>query len=213
VIKTVVGSLETVIGAIADYLGMDGATLLLHTERDTHTGWDFGVGDWPCGSLHRSEGQILYALARYMGAVPVEIGSFYGCSTTHLAEAVYGNSVPGKVQAVDLYGLHPDRIPDYLLGSIEAFTMDGAAYVRSLPDNSQAMIYEDGSHKFEDVRDVWRIGQDKLRAGGLLLSHDADHPTAGEAIRAGIEAAGVTDYLIVRVEPSDCGLAIWRKGS
>lgn len=209
---TVTGSLDTVLQAVADYLSLDYTRLALHAANDPHTGWDYGKGDWPCGSLHRTEGQILYALVRALGAAPVEIGSFCGCSATHMAQALRDTQAAAVVQAVDIVGLRRDYIPTGLLPLICEQRMDGAAYLRSLSDGSLDMIYEDGSHFTQDVCEVWAVGQTKLKPGGVLLSHDADHPAVGHEVCAGIEAAGVTDYLIVRAEPSDCGLALWRKG-
>lgn len=209
--NAIVGSLDLVLQVLADYLNLDYRALALRADEDQHTGWDFGAGDWPCGSLHRAEGQILYALVSILGGPPVEIGSFCGCSTTHMAEALRGLNIVGNVQAVDIYGFNFSRVPSHLLMWIEQHTMDGADYLRGLPDNSQGLIYEDGSHSFVDVRDIWLLAKDKLKSGGVILSHDADHPTARDAILSGIEAAGITDYLIVRPEPSDCGFALWQK--
>ncbi len=207
----VVSDLKTVVEALATYLEMDAVTLDIYTQKDQHTGWDFDQGDWPCGSLHRPEGQILYALTRALDAVPVEIGSWHGCSATHMAEALRDSGINDSVQSVDLAGMNQDRIPAYLLPYIAAHVGDGHDYLKRLPDGSQKLIYEDAGHDREGVAQFWREGLQKLAPGGVMVSHDPENAIVGPSVVGGVEDAGVTDYLIVRVPPSDCGLILYRK--
>jgi hypothetical protein len=45
-----------------------------------------------------------------------------------------------------------------------------------------------------------------------MISHDAMHFVVGEQVQAGIQQAGIENPLTLLVEPSDCGLAVWRNG-
>lgn len=208
----VVGSLETVILAIAGWLGIEFKMLFDFANADLHTGWDFDQGAWPCGSLHRPEGQILYALVRALKPKQIaEVGTWYGCSATHMAQALADDG--GEHAPINCIDINPNgsMIPSLLRQHINLMATDGRDYLRGLKDGSLGLFYEDASHSMEDVRDFWTLGLQKVEPGGVIVSHDPENAVVGPSVIAGVEAAGVTDYLIVRVPPSDCGLLIYRK--
>lgn len=207
----VVGELETVIMAVAAYTGLDYQTLLDYANADHHTGWDFDKGQWPCGSLHRPEGQILYALTRALEAEPLEFGSHHGCSATHLAQAVLDSDLPYQVTSIDTNGMNRDRIPANLQPIIKAIGGDGHVFVQSVPDASRRLIFEDTGHGREGTAQFWRESLPKLTPGGIMVSHDPESELVGANIVGGVEDAGIHDYLIVRTPPSDCGLILYRK--
>lgn len=208
----VVGSLETVVLAVAGWLGIEFKKLFEYVNADLHTGWDFDQGAWPCGSLHRPEGQILYALVRALKPKQIaEVGTWYGCSATHMAQALEDDGQ--KHAPINCIDISPNgsMIPSRLRQHINLTAADGCEYLSSLDDNSLGLFYEDASHSFEDVRGLWKLALNKVEPGGVIISHDPESAVVGADVIAGVEAAGIADYLIVRVPPSDCGLLIYRK--
>jgi hypothetical protein len=61
------------------------------------------------------------------------------------------------------------------------------------------------------VREIWQQAGTRLQAGGVMISHDAAHYLVGEQVTQGIRDAGITDYSVHLIEPSDCGFALWVK--
>ncbi len=59
--------------------------------------------------------------------------------------------------------------------------------------------------------ELWVLGVQKLQPGGVMISHDSEHPTAGPDVRAGVALAGVTGTISLLIEPADCGLLVYRK--
>lgn len=214
--KKVIGSLEDTLAALADYLGADhiGKQQLIElAHEDEHTGWDFGAGDWPCGSLHRPEGQTLYALVCVLNACNVvECGSLYGCSSTHLASALKATKRSNPLVSVDILQGTGSQFPDGMKSFRTQVYMDGAAYLNTLPDNSVDMVYEDTDHSYAVTRAIWEAALLKVRSGGVIVSHDSEHATGGEVVtKAILDALGHDNVLTLLVPPADCGLLIWVK--
>jgi len=215
---------EDVLTNIANAYGLDSYDLIGYSYEDEISGWDQGYGDWPVGSLWTVEGRILYALIRALQPnMVVEIGTNVGCSASHIASALKMNGT-GKLMTFDTAGsvvIPPDKdghsavykpgqlIPDDLRPFVEVVNADGIKYLREYIGEVD-FIFEDGAHSFEGTRDAWVSGLAVLNPGGLLISHDAAHFLVGETIRKGIAAAGVVPN-IYEVQPSDCGLAIYRQ--
>lgn len=167
---------------------------------------------WTIGSIWHVEGQILYALIRATKPkFVVNLGVFHGCSTAHIMAAVTAIQADDPkykpiVVAVDLY--HPQSVPD----GVEFIGMDAVEYVETqMPTKKVDLLFEDLDHGIVSVKRVWTAFQEKAKKGALILSHDATHYLVGKDIRFGIEASGVTDPLVLDIEPSDCGVAVWRK--
>lgn len=191
-----------------------------HVRRDLAT--------WPSGSLWESEGQILYALTRYLKPQHiVEIGTLYGCSATHFATALLKNG-SGRITIVDnrANGKFGDLIPLDRWQVIDKVEGDGGEYLESLPDNSVDLIFEDAGHGEEDVYRFTLLALRKLKPGGLLINHDAGHDSAmywhdagyvyqvsaddGAKIRAGLTRAGA-EFQVYKPHESDCGFAVTKK--
>ena len=203
---------------------MDSYDLIGYSYEDEISGWDSGYGEWPVGSLWTVEGRILYALIRALQPnMVVEIGTNVGCSASHIASALKENG-HGKLMTFDIATsivIPPDKdghsavykqgqlIPAQLLPFVEVVNADGIAFLNDSIGEVD-FVFEDGAHSFEGTRDAWVAGLAVLNPGGLLISHDAAHFLVGETIRKGIAAAGVVPN-IYEVQPSDCGLAIYRQ--
>jgi predicted O-methyltransferase YrrM len=72
------------------------------------------------------------------------------------------------------------------------------------------MIYEDAMHDAPQVEFIWKHADALLNPGGMIISHDAMHAVAGDAVREGIAKAGY-ETMNVLIAPADCGFALWRK--
>lgn len=211
--------LEAALTRIASAYQLDAPQLITYANEDRHTGWDKGAGQWPVGSLWRVEGQTLYALVRaFQPRRLLELGTGYGCSATHLLQALAANGHEAALTCVDS-GVHRltfgpgsigEGIPPALrsMVQIEVNSIDAYAQTEHAPFD---FIFEDGMHSPDQVYTVWSSLPRLLKPGGVIVSHDALHYLVGADVRHGIEHAGITDALYLDIEPADCGLAIWKK--
>lgn len=167
---------------------------------------------WDTGSIWQVEGQVLYALIR--ATQPhfiVNLGVYQGCSLAHMMAAINTIQVDDPkykptVIGVDLY--RPQSIPD----GVKFLGMDALEYVeQQMPTGKVDLLFEDLYHGVDSTRRVWMAAREKVKKGGFVISHDAAHFLVGTDVRLGILASGVLDPLILAIEPSDCGLAVWRK--
>jgi predicted O-methyltransferase YrrM len=212
--KKVVGSLEDTLAALAEYTKAFVDDFWTAAYEDKHSGWDFGKGSWPCGSLHTTEGQTLYALVCALELRQVvECGSLYGCSSSHIAQALKDTKVATyPLISVDILEGTGSMFPDDLKPYRKQFYAAGEKYLATLPDNSVDMVYEDTDHTYEVTRAIWEAAIPKVRSGGVIVSHDSEHATAGEVVtKAVLDALGHDDVLTLLVPPADCGLLVWRK--
>ncbi len=212
-------TLEAALTLIADTLGLDAAELIAYAAEDEFGGWNNNEANatFPNGSIWSVEGRTLFALVRALRpAVVVELGVFHGASATHLLAALQANGT-GKLTSVDHHSGDSGAteiggyIPAVQKADFHFVEQRGQQYLATLKDNSVGFIFEDMQHDAEGTAEIWTLAQAKLKPGGVIVSHDAAHPTSGASVRAGIAAADVTDTLVVLIEPGDCGLAIWQK--
>lgn len=206
--------------------GYNANELVQYIDEDHVGGYHVqaALATWPSGSVWESEGQMLYALVRYLKPEHVvEIGCLYGCSTTHIASALLKNG-SGWVTSVDngANGQRGELIPLDKREVIKLVNGDGGDYLEGLADNSVDFIFEDAGHGEEDVYRFTVLAMRKLKPGGLLINHDAMHDLAyygdgnkvpaddGQKIRAGLTRAGV-QFQTYKPHESDCGFAVTRK--
>lgn len=189
-------------------------SLLAYANEDAVGGYhmDAAQAKWPVGSLWQVEGQVLYALVRALKPKRIlELGRRYGCSTTHIAQALAANGA-GRVVSID-NNVHGDTellIPEKLYPFIEIVNGDAFEYLNTHQDKFD-LIFEDLDHDRKSTAIIARDAKNtRLNANGVLVVHDTMHFLVGEAIRAGLQDADIpaAHYLI---EPSDCGLGIWQK--
>src|SRR3990167_10454525 len=84
--------LHSALEQIASAYSLDANALIAYAAEDLETGWDHGEGEWPTGSIWQVEGQVLYALVRALKPARVlELGTWYGCSATHILQALEAN--------------------------------------------------------------------------------------------------------------------------
>ena len=198
---------------IATQYGLNADALPLYADRDPHTGWDRGEGRFPMGSLWRVEGQTLYALVyATQPRRAVELGTHFGAGATHIAQALADNSAnDGHLTCVDLLVGAGSMIPDDLRRYVTVEAGDAIAWLEAQPDNSIDFLFEDLDHRAETVQAIAALAQRKIKPGGWMVAHDALHWDVGANVQKGLHDAGMVDTLKLLIEPSDCGLAIWRK--
>ena len=154
---------------------------------------------WPCGSLFASEGERLYDLVRkHKPKKIIEVGTRYGCSTTHLAKACKDNGF-GKVHTYDIEQVLKE-FPKDLLPFVE-FNIQNYFDVE---DKTCDMLYEDGAHTTGFTSAV--LSETKAK---VVAVHDFNHWDCVKTVRE--EAIGVLGQPdeVFNHEESDCGLAIW----
>lgn len=180
-------SLNTALMHIASRFGLDAVDLAEFVLEDDIGGYhpDPAQAKWPIGSIWHVEGQILYALVRALKPRHVlELGTYHGCSATHIAAALRKNGDGGLLTCVD--NGHDARgqfkighlIPDELQSYVLVIDQDLAVFTE---DTRQTFdfIFEDAFHSPEQVEAVWRQMPRLLNPGGVAVSHDACHFIVG----------------------------------
>lgn len=218
-------TLEQELERIAAQIHADPNELIGYANEDTIGGFhiDEAQRKWPMGSLYGVEGQMLYALIRWLKPDSVvQIGGWAGCSAAHLASAVKANG-KGHVTSVDNGGdgntEHGNLLPKELAEYVTLIWANGEDWLAQQPDGSIGLMFEDASHATELVAKLSALALDKVQPGGLLVNHDAAHDFAivgggqrvtspvGLAVRDGLAIANAY-FRVYRAEPSDCGIAL-----
>lgn len=202
-------NLDAALTDMQDRFNLSG-DLITFAAEDTYSGFDGGEGTFPGGSLWTVEGQVLYALTRALKARRVcELGTLHGASATHLAAAIVANGT-GQVDCIDPWeGAGTLIAPEVRVVCRLTFTR-GEVWLSQQKNKSLSLIFEDGLHDEDTIEKVGNLAKSKLRPGGMLVSHDAAHATAGEHVCEGLRRTGL-DFTVYAIEPSDCGLAIWQR--
>jgi predicted O-methyltransferase YrrM len=211
--------------SIGTLFGFRADDLIDYAARDPHGGYHAKHDDgFPIGSIWRVEGQILYALARaVLDNMPdgetfqaLELGTFRGCSATHIAQAINDSGKSGRLTCVDLTGGDAILTPAHLLRYIDLMRGDMFDFLQQADETGRTFdfLFEDGSHSAADVERVWKAAYHLINPGGVIVSHDAEHFIVGKDVKQGMASAGYFNlpspartYLI---EPSDCGLGVFR---
>ena len=153
------------------------------------------------GSIFENEGQRLYEIVRELKPkLIVEIGGFYGCSTSWLAKGVKDNK-KGKVISIDIaakWNLIPEGLKKYI-----EFVNDDA-FLIEIPKNID-IVFEDGLHTPGFTRDIARLYKPRQ----AFIVHDYRHNSQyGHNVKRDfLEVFGKPDE-IFHEPPSDCGLAM-----
>lgn len=212
-------SLSTALKGLARSFDLDYQALVDYAAEDPHGGYHAAYDDgFPSGSLWRVEGQVLYALVRALKPLRVlELGTWHGASATHILQGLKDNDY-GWLWSVDSRAYGDIEIGGMIPGDLRGYANIHAARLETFIDMAinldtrYDLIFEDAMHTVEQVEFVWSHADQLLRPGGMIISHDAMHPIAGPVVREGIVRAGYADKTVnVLIEPSDCGLALWRK--
>lgn len=179
-------------------------SLVPATDKDGFR-WPYDVIGW----LRREEGKALWRLAE--GKRVLEVGSYCGCSTICLAQSAAsvlsvdphdGRGTPAPMQTftqfqnnVERYGLS-DRVEAHI-----------GTLADDLPATDFDLIFIDGRHDAESVREDIRLALPRLAPGGLLAFHDyqaSEHPGIEIAVDELVSAGGslvLTEKTLAVVRP------------
>jgi predicted O-methyltransferase YrrM len=141
---------------------------------------DLDEGQAIDGLIQPREGLLLYTLARRAAAIGdiVEIGAYKGRSTWYLARGLEDAGSPYRVISIDPHEAHEQRAAYFetldrhgLRARVEprvAFSHD----VRDEVAGPLGMVWIDGDHSYEAVRQDFDDWFPKLAAGGWYAMHD-----------------------------------------
>lgn len=157
---------------------------------------------WPGGSIWASEGQRLYDLVKDERPKKiVEIGAYYGCSTTWITQSIINNKINCDFISIDkgVYGDTWSMIPEENRKYVSLIFED--CFKVSVSDID--LLFEDGAHTPEFTKRVLQKFSAKL-----VVCHDYLHESGfGDNVRKDFnEVLGEPDEIFQ--EDSDCGLAI-----
>lgn len=201
-------TLEEAIKDVAEHIEVDADLLQSYVDEDTIGGYNPKEGLWPSGSIWEVEGKILYALTRAIKPeLVIEVGSNYGCSTSHFLAALDSNG-QGKMMALDV-SFEKLRVQSERLTAVCGDGIVSAKKLvseRVVPD----ILFEDGPHSKEFTRDILSVFLPVMKPGGLIVIHDVDHFIVGEEVSNGVREA-LGDFFHFLIYPSDCGLGYFIK--
>jgi hypothetical protein len=171
-------------------------------------GWHFDPNiykkyaiQWPCGSIFASEGKRLYDLVKEKNPeLIIEVGGYYGCSTTWMALALKENK-KGKIISIDNGHLRGkwSMIPEGFEDQIELVNDDFMNY--RVPKKID-MLFEDGMHTYGFTRKVIERFPAKT-----VVVHDYMHWDCQKTVKIEFDKAfGKPDEIFFN--KGECGLAI-----
>lgn len=211
-------NLHEALSAVAAQLSLDADALIGYAAEDEIGGWP--NPHWPGGAMWSVEGKTLYAIVRAINPQYVlELGTREGCSATHLLTALKANDY-GRLDSVDLGsisdisgagfgGLVPD---DLKLRWHFWYPMSAQEFLDS-NITPHEIAFEDTDHTVETSIEI--LTRLKARASvHTIISHDVCHPDSGPRMREAwtrVFGEQGRDWQGYCIEPSDCGLAVWRR--
>lgn len=155
---------------IGTAFGWAAADVQVLLDEDPIGGYtDCAEPDYPEGSVFLAEGQILYALVRMLQPqVLIEVGTFVGCSTNHLAAACEQNGC-GRIYAVDINPRAGAAWEPELRDRIHKVTADARNWV---PPEPADFVFEDGDHSYDFTVGIWEHLLRYVTASSTLCCHD-----------------------------------------
>ncbi len=161
---------------------------------------------WPTGSLWEVEGQVLYALVRFLRPRHVlEIGTHYAASSSHILTALAANKY-GTLTSLDLYPVQGDGPAPALRQRWTFVQAEAAQWIRDNQPQAE-LVFEDALHDPTGTLDILTAVRDVVKPR-VVVSHDAEHYLVGADVRQAFwQAFGTGNTALI--EPSDCGLAWW----
>lgn len=198
--------------AIASDFGLDLSALAAYGDEDNIGGFGFNSA-WPGGSVWGVEGKILYALVRLLKpSAVVECGTQNGCSTTHLLAALAAND--GKRRKSLLTSLTLEGTGDLVPPELRKrwLIQSGVLAQEALKTDSSpyTFAFEDTDHTVPTTTAVLSALKSRPNLE-WIVSHDIAHPWVGYAMREAWSVVFGNEWREYDIEPSDCGLAIWRR--
>lgn len=196
-----------VFAAVARVVGAPVDDFIRYAAEDTIGGYhaDHAQCKYPIGSIWGIEGQILYALCRWLKPDhAVEIGTHRGASAVHILSAMAKND-HGLLTAIDINEGTGDLIPPELMGRCKRVFARGQDAIPTLA--KAELVFEDATHGADDVEQILRAAKDHL-SPKVLISHDGMHFLCGAEVRTGWSRVFGGDFTAMDTPPSDCGIAL-----
>lgn len=127
-------------------------------------------------------------MANWKPKTVVELGSYYGCSSFAIAQAIKDQHLPSLFYGVDTWSGDDFTQLDYKQDIFNEFcrvrdTCYSESYIKMLrmtfndavnefEDNSIDLLHIDGSHHYEDVKSDFYTWKRKMAQEGIILFHD-----------------------------------------
>ena len=196
-------SLNDALAQLASRLSLSVDDLKAYAYEDQYGGRD--TGDFSAMTIHRVEGQLLYALVRALKPETVlEIGTADGGSATHILAALAANQ-SGQLLSYDLIEGSGGNIPATLRDRWTFVQED--VITAELP--SADFIFEDSAHTL----DFSILLFEKLKAlqPRLLLTHDyyTDEVYANFAVRQAFEQVFDGEAFGMKLNDAFTGIGAW----
>jgi hypothetical protein len=208
-------SLNAALEQIADRFGFDFSDLAIFASEDEIGGYhpDQRLEHWPIGSMFGVEGQVIYALTRALKPLNViNIGVYHGCSIAHIAVALKLNGNPkARVHAVDLQILDMPLLSDELRPYIVEVESDGLTFLEGRWPAKTTLIVEDALHDYPNTKAMLEAVKRKANLVAITVVHDVSHHIVGPDVKNAVLDAGMGDGIELLINPSDCGLWIWKQ--
>jgi hypothetical protein len=168
-------------------------------------GWHADRDDgWPTGSIWAHEGQKIYDIVKKQKPLlVVEIGAYWGCSTTWIAQALKENN-KGKLISIDngSMGVEPwSMVPEDLKKYVSFRKED--CFKTKVPPKID-ILFEDGSHEPGFTAKVLK----RFKAV-TVICHDYGHFIVGPNVKNDFDSVlGKPDEIVKIDHQHNCGLAI-----
>jgi predicted O-methyltransferase YrrM len=208
-------TLQDALTAIAPLINANPDDLIQFASEDTLGGWspNPNLAKWPIGSIFGEEGQVIYALTRALKPQNViNIGVYHGCSIAHIAAALKMNGNPkARVHAVDLKILDMPLLSDKLRPYVVEVESDGLTFLEGRWPAKTTLIMEDALHDYPNTKAMLEVVKRKANLGAITVVHDVSHHIVGSDVKNAVVDAGMGDGTELLIDPSDCGLWIWKQ--
>jgi hypothetical protein len=208
-------NLHTALEQIAERFGFDFSDLAIYAGEDDIGGYAPPPlpSKWPIGSIFEVEGKVLYSLTRALKPQNViNIGVYHGCSIAHIAAALQKNGNPkARVYAVDLKIIDMPLIPDELHSYIVEVESDGLTFLEGRWPAKTTLVVEDALHDYDNTRAMLETVKRKANLGAMGVVHDVSHFIVGNDVKNAVVDAGMGNGIELLIEPSDCGLWVWKQ--
>jgi len=196
-------SFEDCLKGLANDLCISSELLKNYADEDTIGGRN---DYWGGMTISENEGKLIYAVTRTLRPEwVVEIGTWSGCSASHILAALKKNEW-GWLMSIDIHELRePGIVPELL----DRFTfIHGNAETCDWNVPRVDLLLEDSAHTAQTTQRCIERGIDL--GAQFIFSHDVND-YGGSEVYKGLDAA-LPNYSILNLEDSRVGLAYWYKG-
>jgi SAM-dependent methyltransferase len=160
-----------------DFVNQQHGALVAKVNKDGMV--DLGIEGW----LLPADALKLYELVYFCGGDVLELGTYYGLSTSIAAQSSHDAGIGNVIVTVDLSPEALKVASENLAGRpggerVYSFAVDGGKAVRDLGDARRVFDFAfiDHSHAYKHVYDVCQCLDRVIKPGGFCLFHDFNDP-------------------------------------